>query len=107
MTLLERLSLLPVVPISGGGDALYQPIWADDVAACVMAALDGCASDGPFELAGPEALTYDEIVEAALRALGRRRRLLHVPLPVARAGLRAAQAVVGPPPPSPPGRRPS
>ena len=31
--LLERMSLLPVMPISGSGRALYQPIWADDVAA--------------------------------------------------------------------------
>src|SRR5262245_54912280 len=33
--LLERLSILPAVPISGEGCALYQPIWARDVARCV------------------------------------------------------------------------
>src|ERR1700686_2271832 len=32
LTLLERLALLPVVPISGRGRAVYQPIWAEDVA---------------------------------------------------------------------------
>ena len=40
LTLLERMALLPVVPISGSGRALFQPIWADDVADCVMAALE-------------------------------------------------------------------
>ena len=30
----------PVVPISGSGRALFQPIWAQDVADCVMAALE-------------------------------------------------------------------
>ena len=44
LTLLERMALLPVVPISGSGRALFQPIWAQDVADCVMAALE--RSDG-------------------------------------------------------------
>ncbi len=39
LTLLERFSYLPAVPVSGSGDALFQPIWAEDVADCVMAAL--------------------------------------------------------------------
>jgi NADH dehydrogenase len=95
LRLLERLSYLPVLPISGDGEALYQPIWADDAAACVMATLDGRASDGPVELAGPETLSHEQIVRLVLRSLGRRRRLVHVPLPVARAGLRTLEAVVG------------
>ena len=39
LTLLERLALLPAMPVSGAGRALYQPIWAEDAADCVMAAL--------------------------------------------------------------------
>ena len=39
LTLLERLALLPAMAMSGGGRALYQPIWAEDVADCTMAAL--------------------------------------------------------------------
>ena len=97
MKLLERLSLLPAVPVSGAGRALYEPIWSDDVAACVEAVLDG-RGDGRerFELAGPERLSYDDIVRTVIRATGRRRRLLHVPLPVVRAGLRGAESVMGP-----------
>jgi uncharacterized protein YbjT (DUF2867 family) len=45
LTLLERLALLPVVPVSGRGRALYQPIWAEDVADCVSAVLR--AGSGP------------------------------------------------------------
>ena len=94
MTLLRRLSLLPALPVSGSGRAAYQPIWADDAADCVSAvlerSLDGHAR---FELAGPEVLSYDGIVRVSLRAFGRRRRLLHVPLPVVRAGLRGLEVV--------------
>ncbi len=39
LTLLERMALLPVMPVSGRGRALYQPIWAEDVADCVLAVL--------------------------------------------------------------------
>ena len=37
---LERLAWLPAVPLAGLGRARTQPIWADDVADCVVAALD-------------------------------------------------------------------
>ena len=96
ITLLGRLSRLPVAPVSGSGDALYQPIWADDVADCVVGVLSSSNGKRRYDLAGPEALTYDGIVKTALRAFGRRRRLLHVPLPVVRASLRVAEAFAGP-----------
>jgi uncharacterized protein YbjT (DUF2867 family) len=94
--LLERLSLLPAMPISGSGRALYQPIWAEDAAACVTAVLDG-RGDGRsrIELAGPETLSYDDIARETMRALHRRRRLLHVPLPIVHAGLAALERTAG------------
>ena len=94
--LMERLTLLPAVPISGSGRAAYQPIWAEDVVDCVVAALgrDGDAAER-YELAGPETLTYDDVARVLLRSLGRRRRLLHVPLPLVRTTLKGVQAVMG------------
>jgi uncharacterized protein YbjT (DUF2867 family) len=97
LTLLERFSYLPAIPVSGSGRARYQPIWAEDVADCVMTAL---MAAGPrkrsFELAGPETLTYDEIVRVAMRPTGRRRRLAHIPLPLVRLSLRALRKIGGP-----------
>jgi uncharacterized protein YbjT (DUF2867 family) len=96
LTLLQRFSYLPAIPVSGSGRALYQPIWAEDVADCVVAAL---MASGPrrrsFELAGPEALSYDDIVRVAMRPTGRRRPLVHVPLPLVRASLRVLRLVAG------------
>ena len=86
LTLLDRLSRLPAVPISGSGRALYQPVWAEDVAEAVVNALNG--GNSRFELAGPEVLSYDDIVRTVLRARHRRRRLVHVPLPIVRASLK-------------------
>jgi uncharacterized protein YbjT (DUF2867 family) len=97
LTLLERFSYLPAIPVSGSGRALYQPIWAEDVADCVLAAL---AASGPrrraYDLAGPETLSYDDIVRRLLAATARRRRLLHVPLPLVRASLRVLRKLGGP-----------
>ena len=97
LTLLERLSLLPAVPMAGAGRTLYQPIWAEDVADCIVASLDlPVGGRRSFDLAGPETLSYDEIVRTALRPLGRRRPLLHAPLPLVRATLRGLERLLGP-----------
>ena len=99
ITLLQRFGMLPAVPVSGSGRALYEPIWARDAARCVAAALNGAEEDEKrrYELAGPELLSYDDIVERVLEGAGRDHRpLLHVPLPLVRAGLRALELVTGP-----------
>jgi NADH dehydrogenase len=112
ISLLDRLSLLPAVPVVGSGRASYQPIWARDVAQVVTAALGNSGREGRtasrraeasrngdrpdrFELAGPETLTYDGIVEQVLEAKGREKPLFHVPLPLVRLGLKAVEAFSG------------
>jgi len=98
LTLLARLALLPLMPVSGRGRALFQPIWAEDVANCVLAALrtEGGEPHRRHELAGPETLSHDEMVRTLLRSLGRRRPLLHVPTPIVSRGLRALERLAGP-----------
>jgi NADH dehydrogenase len=98
LTLLERLSLLPVMPVSGSGTAVCQPIWAEDVADCVMAALRASegAQDGSrsrYELAGPQTLTYNDMIATALRSMGRERPRVHVPTPLVSRALRALERV--------------
>ena len=92
------------------GRPRYQPIWAEDVAGCATASLlteRGRDGQRRYELAGPETLTYDEIVSLALEAWGRRRPLMHVPL--RRRAPWACEPSRGWPgrPRSRPGRRPS
>ena len=122
LTRLERLALLPVMLVSGWGRATYQPIWAEDVADCVMSALraqdgaggdDGPASSGAavasaslgsrdgsshsrYELAGPHTLSHTDIVRTVLRSLNRQRPLLHVPTPIVSRSLRLLERAWGP-----------
>jgi uncharacterized protein YbjT (DUF2867 family) len=96
---LERLAWLPAVPLAGRGRARTQPIWAEDVADCVLAALDRGGeerSHARFELAGPDVLTHREVVEVVLRAAHRRRRLLPLPAPLLRPLLRGYETLTGP-----------
>ena len=98
VTLLRRMSLLPVMPIAGSGRASYQPIWAEDVAACAHKVMRDGAPGGArrLELAGPEVLTYEEIVRLALSAWDRDRRLVHIPLWMVQRGLRLLERMFGP-----------
>jgi len=94
VTLLRRFSFLPVMPVSGEGQARFQPLWAADAARCVVAALQR-GGEARYELAGPEALSYDEMSDLVSRVAGRPRPLVHMPLPLVRTGLIALRNVFG------------
>ena len=98
--LLVRLSRLPALVWPGSGRVPIQPIWAQDVADCVMAALPfgphGAEAAGArFELAGPETITYRAFVHTVLEAANRRRALIGVPTPIVRGSLRLGARVMG------------
>jgi NADH dehydrogenase len=101
LRLLGRMSLLPVMAIPGPGHTAFQPIWAEDVADCVMAALPGGrraqeAVGARWELAGPQTLTHREMVQTVLHATGRRRPILPIPLSAVRRTLKGLELVAGP-----------
>jgi nucleoside-diphosphate-sugar epimerase len=87
------------VPLPDGGRHTVQPIHVDDVAACVVAALERPDGDGaPLVLAGPEPIPYVRMVRDCAAAL--RRRVVPVPLPVPALAFAArAMAAAGLKPP--------
>jgi uncharacterized protein YbjT (DUF2867 family) len=103
VTLLERMSLLPVMPIPGDGTARFAPIWSQDVADCVLATLPGGGAEheafgARYELAGPDILTHRQIVELVLAATHRRRRrrIVTISPRVTRRVLKAVERISGP-----------
>ena len=101
LSLLGRMSWLPVMPIPGSGQTPFAPIWAQDVADCVLAALPGGPADAEsvgahYELAGPEILTQRQIVQLVLRSRHRRRRVVSVPLGATRRLLELVELFGGP-----------
>jgi len=79
--LLRGLRRLPILPLPGGGAGLQQPVHVDDLAAAIVNALDRPATARQaYDVAGPEPLTLRTIIEEAGRAVGRRPKLMPVPL---------------------------
>ena len=74
----------PVLPLIGGGKTRFQPIYVGDVADAAAAALNNPAFAGKlFEIGGPRAYSFRELMEMMLAVIGRRRLLLPVPFPIA------------------------
>ncbi|MBB4658368.1 complex I NDUFA9 subunit family protein [Parvularcula dongshanensis] len=79
---IARLS--PALPLIGGGKTRFQPVYVDDVADAVAAAVTDPAHRGKtFELGGPEVMTFKELMQLTLHVTGRRRALVPLPFPIA------------------------
>lgn len=81
LALLENLVRLPVVPVVGPGRQKLQLMWVDDLAACIAASIqkESCANQ-TFEIGGPEALDFNEVLDAVSRTKGSRiRTKIHLP----------------------------
>jgi uncharacterized protein YbjT (DUF2867 family) len=97
-TFLKQVRYAPVVTVIGSGRQRLQPIWVDDVAEYFARGIDAPdAANRTFELGGPDVVTWDELYGTIARVLGKRRRLVHVPASVARAGATATQWAPGAP----------
>ena len=84
--------LMPALPLIGGGASLLQPVFVGDVAEAIALAVDGKAKGGTtYELGGPEARSFKEIMAFVLATIGRRRPLVPLPFPAAMAMGRATE----------------
>jgi uncharacterized protein YbjT (DUF2867 family) len=79
----------PVVPLPGGGKAVFQPVHVDDLAACIVAAIKTPASAGKsYDVAGGGTHTLREMVGIISGIIGK--RVLTVPVPVGPTAAAAA-----------------
>jgi uncharacterized protein YbjT (DUF2867 family) len=79
--LLRLLKRSPFVPIPGGGDRLLQPVHVADLASFIVrSAFAEESIDVAYDVAGPDALSLRQVVEAAAAAVGRRPRIIPIPL---------------------------
>jgi NADH dehydrogenase len=74
-----------VVPITGSGQARFQPLAATDLARATVATFADDATIGhEYPLGGPRHWTYREIVGEVLRGMDARRALVPMPVPLIR-----------------------
>jgi NADH dehydrogenase len=85
--LAQLISSLPMFFfIPGDGENLLQPLWVEDLATCLVWALDDERTyNHMYEIGGPEYLTFNQVVQTVSEALDIRRRLVHLRPPYLRA----------------------
>ena len=81
-------TISPVLPLIGGGETRFQPVYVGDVADAVLACLEDSATAGRiYELGGPKIYTFREVLELVLSEIRRKRGFVDLPF-----GLAAFQA---------------
>jgi uncharacterized protein YbjT (DUF2867 family) len=82
----QMAALFPALPLIGGGETKFQPVYVGDVAAVVAKAVASPAAEGlTYELGGPAVYSFKDLLEFILRETGRNRVL--APIPFFAAGL--------------------
>ena len=88
----------PFLPLIGGGETKFAPVFAGDVAEAVVRLVDKGEADGQtYELGGPEVLSFRQLLQFTLDTIGRNRLLVSLPWGVAK--LQAALMGLLPRPP--------
>lgn len=81
----QMASFLPALPLIGGGKTRFQPVYAGDVGEAVAACVADAALGGRvYELGGPAAYSFRQLMEILLRETGRHPALVPLPFSVAR-----------------------
>lgn len=89
---------LPALPLIGGGKTRFQPVYVGDVAQAVVAALERDDCQGQtYELGGPKAYTFEELMRYMLQVVERRRLLVNVPFGLANLLARFLELLPEPP----------
>ncbi|MFH1177681.1 MAG: complex I NDUFA9 subunit family protein [Acidobacteriota bacterium] len=97
-TLARSLRRAPFFPIFGDGMYRLQPIAVEEVAEAFVAALELSQTEKEiFDLGGPEALSFTEVLRRTCAGLAIRRTFFRLPLGLARAVIRVLQHLPGAP----------
>jgi len=95
----DMIRFSPMIPVIGSGASKVQPIFIDDVVACIVKAVTGDPFlNAGYEVGGPDQLTYEEVTVAIAEAMGVKRPTLHMPLFFVRSMARVFETVLPKPP---------
>jgi NADH dehydrogenase len=90
--------MLPFVPTFGDGKQAMQPLFIDDLARILADAAERADADGQtLEAGGPERMSMDEVIRAALEVAGKRRPIVHQPVALGKALAALLQLLPNPP----------
>jgi uncharacterized protein YbjT (DUF2867 family) len=72
----------PILPVVGASTK-FQPVYVDDVAQAAVLGATGAAAPGVYELGGPDAASFRDLMKQMLEVVQRRRLILNMPFFVA------------------------
>ncbi len=79
--MIKQTFITRIIPVIGKGESRMQPIYVGDVAHCFAeAAINDDISNRTYEIGGPDAITFNEILDTIMEVLQRRRIKLHLPV---------------------------
>jgi len=91
-------TISPVLPLIGGGETRFQPVYVGDVADAVVQCLEDPATAGRiYELGGPKIYTFREVLELVLSEIRRKRRFIDLPFGMAAFQARLMSILPSPP----------
>ena len=98
-TLAGLAKIPPVMVVPGDGKTKFQPIAAQDVAACAVKslALPG-AINQRLQICGAEVMTLEQIIDAIMAEMGVSRIKLHMPVGLLKLGVAVMEATLPKPP---------
>ena len=92
-TLARTVSRLPVLALPAWRDRRTQPVFIDDVVACLVNART--VAPGAYEIAGPDELSFEEMIAEIGRILGEQRRTFSLPFSSPRLEAAATSLITG------------
>ena len=88
----------PVLPLIGGGETRFQPVYVGNVADAVVRCLDDPATAGrTYELGGPKIYSFRALMELLLAEIRRKRLLVEIPFGLASLQARVMAILPNPP----------
>src|SRR5712691_5511710 len=91
-------TISPVLPLIGGGETRFQPVYVGDVADAVVRCIDDSATAGrTYELGGPKVYTLRALTELLLEEIRRKRLLIDLPFGLASFQARLMSILPNPP----------
>jgi len=79
--LLRLIQRSPIIPVPGSGQSLQQPVYVEDVAWAICEVLNNPKTyRREYNISGGQVLNYNGVIQIASQALGKKPRVVHIPI---------------------------
>lgn len=77
-------TILPFLPLVGGGNTQFQPVYVEDIAELVYQIIINKCSKKVYNIGGPEIYSFKDLLKFILKTTNRKCLLVNIPFPIAK-----------------------